>query len=170
MIKLVIWDLDDTLWQGTLADGEDVALFEDRAAIIRELNARGVVSSICSKNDRDAAKRKLAQFNLWNEFVFAHIAFTPKAAAIQKIIADMQLRACDVLFIDDNPLNLAEARYAIPEIQLLDIAHADAQLRAIVDDLPLRTRRVEEYRALERKIRDRDYPTGPTKTSSARAE
>lgn len=162
MIKLVIWDLDDTLWRGTLADGDDVALFEPRATIVRELNARGVVSSICSKNDRDVAKAKLVEFGLWDEFVFAHIAFTPKAAAIGKIIADMQLRACNVLFVDDNPLNLEEVRYALPEIQLLDATRPDAdiQLQAIVDGLPASRSRVEEYRIVERKTRDRDVTGG----------
>ncbi|ATY32939.1 hypothetical protein [Sphingomonas psychrotolerans] len=162
MIKLVIWDLDDTLWRGTLADGDDVALFESRAAIVRELNARGVVSSICSKNDRDNAKAKLIELGLWDAFVFAHIAFTPKAAAIGKIIADMQLRACNVLFVDDNLLNLEEVRFVLPEIQLLDITRpdADAQLQALVEALPVGRSRVEEYRILERKTRDRDVSAG----------
>ncbi|MDT8758500.1 HAD-IIIC family phosphatase [Sphingomonas psychrotolerans] len=162
MIKLVIWDLDDTLWRGTLADGDDVVVFESRAALVRELNARGVVSSICSKNNFETAKRKLVELGLWDEFVFAHIAFTPKAAAIEKIIADMQLRACDVLFVDDNALNLEEVRYALPEIQLLDITQddADAQLEAVLGGTPMRKSRVEEYRLLERKIRDRDVAPG----------
>ena len=37
-IKVVIWDLDDTLWKGTLAEGDDVQLLENRVAIIKELN------------------------------------------------------------------------------------------------------------------------------------
>ena len=73
-IKLILWDLDDTLWRGTLADGDAVALFEQRAEMIRAFNARGVVSSICSKNDFDAARAKLEAFGLWDEFVFPHIA------------------------------------------------------------------------------------------------
>ena len=50
-IKVVIWDLDDTLWKGTLAEGDDVQLLENRVAIIKELNKRGIVNAICSKND-----------------------------------------------------------------------------------------------------------------------
>jgi FkbH-like protein len=162
MVKLIIWDLDDTLWRGTLADGDAVVLFDQRAGFVRALNARGIVSSICSKNDLEAAKLKLIEFGLWDEFVFAHIAFTPKAPAIQKIISDMQLRACDVLFVDDNPLNLEEVRFALPEIQLLDITRsdADAQLQAVVDGLPIGKSRREEYRILERKTRDRDVAAG----------
>ncbi len=60
-IKLVIWDLDDTLWAGTLADGEVVRLNDERAAVIRTHNERGIVSSICSKNARVEAQRQLAR-------------------------------------------------------------------------------------------------------------
>ena len=42
MIKLIVWDLDDTLWRGTLADGEQVALHAHRAELIRGFNAKGV--------------------------------------------------------------------------------------------------------------------------------
>ncbi|WP_404335526.1 hypothetical protein AB2M62_16460 [Sphingomonas sp. MMS12-HWE2-04] len=162
MLKLIIWDLDETLWRGTLADGDAVALFEDRAALVRGFNARGVVSSICSKNDFEPAKRMLVDLGLWDEFVFAHIAFTPKAPAIRKIIDDMQLRACDVLFVDDNRLNLEEVRFALPEIQTLDITQsdADAQLQGLLDGLSGGRSRVEEYRILERKLHDRDSAAG----------
>ena len=44
MLKLIIWDLDDTLWAGTLADGEAVRLHANRAELIRAFNARGVMS------------------------------------------------------------------------------------------------------------------------------
>jgi FkbH-like protein len=158
-IKLVIWDLDDTLWAGTLADGDTVALFERRAAMIRALNARGVVSSICSKNDFETAKAQLVALDLWDAFVFPHIAFTPKPQAIEAIIADMQLRAQNVLFVDDNPVNLREVAYCIPEIQLLDAtaANCDERLQALVDAHEgVRRNRVAEYRILEHKKADRD--------------
>ena len=77
-IKLVIWDLDETLWQGTLAEGDTPMLFPRRAEIIRLLNQRGVVNAICSKNDPAQARATLEGMGLWEEFVFPHIAFSPK--------------------------------------------------------------------------------------------
>lgn len=170
-IKLILWDLDDTLWRGTLADGDAVTLFEHRAEMIRAFNARGVVSSICSKNDFDAARAKLETFGLWDEFVFPHIAFTPKAEAIRGIIADMQLRPANVLFIDDNPHNLAEARHLLPEIQTLDATAADCdeQLAGLLA-LQTGTRsRVAEYRILEAKKRDRTAVGGQSNEDFLRA-
>lgn len=156
-IKLIIWDLDDTLWAGTLADGDAVTLVKERAAMIRAFNARGVVSSICSKNDFGTAKAKLMELGLWDEFVFPHIAFTPKPQAIAGIIEDMQLRAANVLFVDDNPVNLNEVLFCLPEIQILDITqpHADDTLRTLLARQKGTRSRVADYRILERKRRDR---------------
>ncbi|AQR73480.1 hypothetical protein [Sphingomonas sp. LM7] len=160
-IKLIIWDLDDTLWRGTLADGDAVALHAHRAEFVRAFNAKGVVSSICSKNDFETAKAMLVGLGLWDEFVFPHIAFAPKPAAIQAIVEDMQLRPANVLFVDDNALNLAEVRHFLPEIQTLDITRADAddQLAGLLA-LQTGTRsRLDDYRMLERKKRDRAAAT-----------
>ena len=52
-IKVVIWDLDDTLWKGTLAEGDDVQLLENRVAIIKELNKRGIVNAKLHLNWRN---------------------------------------------------------------------------------------------------------------------
>jgi FkbH-like protein len=157
MIKLVIWDLDDTLWHGTLADGDSVRLFDRRAELICKLNQHGIVSSICSKNDPLAAREKLLELGLWDEFVFPRIAFEPKAGAISSILADMQLRAADVLFVDDNPLNLNEAQFHLPDLQVLDSreSYADAVLEKILTCQPASRNRLAEYRSLERKHQDR---------------
>lgn len=157
MLKLIIWDLDDTLWAGTLADGDAVALHAHRAELVRAFNARGVVSSICSKNDHAAAEAKLRALGLWEEFVFPRIAFTPKPQAIRAILDDMQLRAPDVLFVDDNPVNLREVAHAIPDIQLLDITApgADEHLAGLLALTPPGNSRIERYRMMERRKADR---------------
>ncbi|NBC35435.1 hypothetical protein GTZ99_02560 [Novosphingobium sp. FSY-8] len=157
-VKLVVWDLDETLWAGTLADGDTVAPFPARVALIHALNAAGVVNSICSKNDPAAAQDALRAHGLWDAFVFPHIAFAPKAEALRSLIAAMQLRPANVLFIDDNRLNLESARAALPDLQILDATdpQTDTELHAILAAQPAGARsRLAEYRALEAKWRDR---------------
>jgi FkbH-like protein len=157
MIKLIIWDLDDTLWAGTLADGEAVRPFEHRMEMIREFNRRGVLSSICSKNDFETAKAKLVELGVWDEFVFPSIAFAPKPQAIQEIISDMQLRAANTLFVDDNHINLNEVGFVLPEIQTLDITKpdADAYLADLLAAQNGTRSRIADYRILEAKKQDR---------------
>ncbi len=154
-IKLIIWDLDDTLWQGTLAEGDDVHLYEHRAQFVRAFNHHGLVSAICSKNDENTAKKQLEVFNLWHEFVFPRIAFVPKGAAVQQLITDMQLRPINVLFIDDHPLNLHEVKSVLPDIHILDSRSAlcDIQLQQILDDNShIQKNRVGDYRILQKKL------------------
>lgn len=157
-IKFIIWDLDDTLWQGILAEGEQVVLNEHRAELIRAYNKCGLVSAVCSKNDFAQAKMQLEYFNLGNEFVAYRIDFVPKAAVIKQLIEDMQLRPVNVLFVDDNPHNLHEVKSCIPDINILNAAYpdCDSTLQKIFDDSKhIKKSRVDEYRILEAKVKDR---------------
>ena len=57
-IKLIIWDLDDTFWSGTLSEGE-VEPSSYNIEILELLTNHGVINSISSKNDYFEAKEKL---------------------------------------------------------------------------------------------------------------
>lgn len=154
-IKLVIWDLDETLWQGTLDDETSLHLSEFRMNAIRRLNGSGIVSAICSKNDFDTARRKLEEFGIWDDFVFPRIAFAPKGAAIKSLIDDMQLKAKNCIFIDDNDLNLAEAKAVLPDLHTLDAKsdECDAFLQRLMDaHADVTKSRVEEYRSLQNRV------------------
>ena len=156
--KLIIWDLDDTLWRGALAEGDDLVLDERRASFIRTLNRQGIVSAICSKNDAAAAKAALESYGLWDEFVFPRIAFAPKGPTVRQMIGDMQLRPVNVLFVDDNPHNLREVAHAVPGIHVMDAnsAACDALLQKIADDhAHIRKSRVADYRMLELRAGER---------------
>ena len=57
-IKCVVWDLDHTIWDGVLIENDDVQLKENVVDVIKELDRRGILQSISSKNDYDLAKAK----------------------------------------------------------------------------------------------------------------
>ena len=82
-VKLIIWDLDETLWAGTLSEGE-VVIDTSRGDLVRALNRRGIVNSICSKNDQPEARRRLEAEGLWDEFVFASIDWSPKGPRVAR--------------------------------------------------------------------------------------
>lgn len=107
-IKLVIWDLDETFWAGTLSE-EGIKEIPYHSEVVSKLTERGIISSICSKNNFASAKAELERLNIWDMFVFPHIDWTPKGNAINAIIKQCQLRAENVLFIDDNQGNRNEA-------------------------------------------------------------
>jgi FkbH-like protein len=106
-IKLVVWDLDETFWHGTLSE-EGVEYLDYNHNLIIKLTSRGIINSICSKNNYKDVERYLRKKEIFDYFVFSVIEWQPKGLSVQKIIKRMRLRPENVLFIDDNPSNLHE--------------------------------------------------------------
>ncbi|WP_200974549.1 HAD-IIIC family phosphatase [Echinicola sp. 20G] len=152
-IKLVIWDLDETFWYGTLSE-EGIRPNKKNIELVKTLSERGIINSIVSKNDYDQAKRKLKELGIWNYFIFPSIAWSPKGALIKDIIKKCQLRDSNVLFLDDNHSNLEEAKYYNPKIH----AHLPEFINEIQfheafagkDDMNLS--RLNQYKVLEKKF------------------
>lgn len=116
-VRLVIWDLDDTFWDGTLTEG-GIRYRPANHEIVLELARRGIMSSICSKNDHSTVEQVLREKGLWDYFIFPSINWEPKGRRVKATVDAIQLRAASVLFIDDNKVNLEEARFICPDLQL----------------------------------------------------
>ncbi len=160
-VKLVVWDLDDTLWSGTLSEG--TVRVDDRCAhVVRTLNRRGIVNAICSNNDELDARGRLEEADLLDEFVFARIDWTPKGPRVAQIIEDAQLRSENVLFIDDLATNRREVRHFVPGIQTAgpEIAEHLLSLPELIGKEDRGLTRLQQYRILERKLSDRQEVLG----------
>ena len=149
-VRLVIWDLDETFWSGTLTEG-GITYNQDAHDAVIALARRGIVSSICSKNDHARVRALLTERGIWDYFVFPSINWEPKGPRLAALVRDIGLRAPTILFIDDNPANLAEARAHVPAIQtasetfLADLL-SDPRLRG-KDDESLT--RLDQYRRMQ---------------------
>ena len=162
-IKLVIWDMDETFWHGTLSE-EGITKIESNISLVKTLASRGIISSISSKNDYEDVKNKLIEFDLWEYFVFPKINWNPKGQSIKQTIEDMGLRAVNCLFIDDNPTNLEEVLYFCPEINTLDARNVGPESLSLLllenssllgkDDSNLS--RLAQYKVLEEKVSERN--------------
>ena len=124
-IKLVIWDLDDTIWSGTLAESDDVRLYFHVKTALEGLTGRGIINAICSKDHMTVAKRKLQDYGLWEYFILSNIDFTPKGPRVAKMLNDLQLCASNALMIDDNAFELLEIQYFNKRINLLHASFMD---------------------------------------------
>lgn len=109
-VKLIIWDLDETLWQGTISEGK-IEIDDEIVNFIKNTLDMGIVHSICSKNDYDVIKKKLEEENLWEYFVFVSADWSSKGSRIKGVIENMGLRNVNTLFVDDNIQNLNEAKF-----------------------------------------------------------
>jgi FkbH-like protein len=129
--KLLIVDLDNTLWGGEVGDagldglrlgGHDAA-GEAYVAFQRALLAlarRGVVLAVASKNDEAVA---LAAIDRHPEMVLRRddfagwrINWDEKAENIAALCRELELSPADAVFIDDNPGERARVARALPEL------------------------------------------------------
>jgi FkbH-like protein len=129
-VKIMVWDLDNTLWNGVLVeDGVDrLSLRPGVADIVKALDARGIVNSVASKNDAAPALAAIAHFGLAEYFVFPQISWNPKSQALRQIIADFNIGEDTVAFIDDQPFERSEVQSALPEVRTYDAAEAQTLL------------------------------------------
>lgn len=151
-IKCVIWDLDDTLWTGSLAENHDISSKPDAIDLIRRLDEKGIINSVCSKNSYAPAKEKLEDLGIWNYFVFPVLDFVPKGQNVKQIIANLQLRPENVLFVDDEIGNRSEVEYYCKGVTVLD-PH-DPTFMLLMSGLIERTQgssRLDQYKLLESK-------------------
>ena len=154
-IKLIIWDLDETFWCGTLSE-QNVVPVDANIKLIKKLTERGVINSICSKNDFDTVKKEFSKKKykgVWDYFVFSSIDWTPKGQRIKDLIQNMQLRPINVLFIDDNMGNLEEAKFYNPELNVAtpDIISDIIKISDTVGKDDSKLSRLNQYKILETK-------------------
>lgn len=155
-IKLIIWDLDETFWKGTLSE-ESVIIPEENRRLVEMLTDIGIVNSICSKNDWETVKTELEKQGMLEYFVFPSVNWEAKGNRVKRLIQNMQLRPVNVLFLDDNPSNREEVRYFCPEI-MVDSPEVIPQLVADAQASPKKDsehKRLKQYRVLEEKNQEK---------------
>jgi FkbH-like protein len=126
MVKLVVADLDDTLWRGVAAEGT-LGILEGWPMGLMEtlliLKRRGILLAIISKNDE--------QFILGNwdnivqgqmaleDFAAYRINFRSKADNLAEILRELNLQPGNAVMIDDNPAERAAVQAALPKVRVL---------------------------------------------------
>ncbi len=140
-IKCVVWDLDNTIWDGTLLESEEVFLKPNIKEIIIELDSRGILNSIASKNNFDDAIRKIKEFDLDKYFLYPEIHWNPKSESLKKIQTNLNIGMDTILFIDDQPFERDEVLCSIPNINVADaldytklVTHKQLNPRFITED------------------------------------
>lgn len=119
-IKVVIWDLDNTVWDGTLIEegSGKVRLRPDVLETIQALDARGIVNSVASKNHERDALAEIERLGLRDYFVFPEISWGRKSEAVRRIVKSFNVGEDTVAFIDDQPFEREEVRSANPAVRL----------------------------------------------------
>jgi FkbH-like protein len=129
--KLLVLDLDDTMWGGIVGDvgWENLRLgghdglgeaFVDFQRGVKNLTRRGIVLGVVSKNEESTALeaiRKHPEMVIREDDIVAHrINWRDKAQNILELTKELNLGLQSVVFIDDNPVERARVREALPEV------------------------------------------------------
>jgi FkbH-like protein len=129
--KLVILDLDDTLWGGIVGDdgwehlklgGHDPIgeAFVEFQQALKVLENRGIILGIVSKNEESVALEAIrnhpGMILRENDFTGWRINWEDKARNIADLSKELNLGLQSVVFIDDNPVERDRVRQALPEV------------------------------------------------------
>ncbi len=134
--KLIITDLDNTLWGGVVGDigSENLTLgghnplgeaFRDFQLAIKSIVNRGVVVAIASKNEEAVAMNAIENHPEMvlrkKDFVAWRINWDDKAKNILEIAQELNVGLDAILFLDDNPFERERVRNALPDVLVPDL-------------------------------------------------
>jgi FkbH-like protein len=129
--KLVVVDLDDTLWGGIVGEvgweklqvgGHDALgeAYADFQRTLKALTRQGILLGIVSKNDETTALTALREHPEMQlrpeDFAGWRINWQDKAQNLAELAAELRLGLQSVVFIDDQPAERARIREALPEV------------------------------------------------------
>jgi FkbH-like protein len=141
--KVLIVDLDNTLWGGIVGESGPVDIvlseegqgrvFRDFQRALKALSRTGVLLAICSKNnpgDVDEVFDRNAMMILRREdFASLRVNWQPKPENIVDIAKALDLGLDSFVFIDDNPVERALIAATLPEVAVPDFPQR-------IEDLP----------------------------------
>jgi FkbH-like protein len=147
--KCIVLDLDNTLWGGVIgddgldgirlgngADGEAFAAFQE---YLRDLNKRGIILAVCSKNEEDNAKEPFLnhpdmRLKMDNIAVF-RANWKNKADNIHDIADTLNIGLDSMVFLDDNPVERELVRSMLPMVMVPELTDDPADYITILDRL-----------------------------------
>lgn len=120
--KCVVWDLDNTLWQGIMVeDGAGaIALRPGVREVLKGLDERGILMSVASKNNHDDAIQMLRRLGVDEYFLVPQISWGPKSQAVKQIAKSLNIGMDSLLVVDDSPFEREEIKSACPEVMVMD--------------------------------------------------
>lgn len=119
-VKVVVWDLDNTIWDGVLLEDKSVQLRPNVVEVIRELDRRGILQSIASKNDHETAMSMLRSFGIDEYFIYPQINWNAKSESIKQIASSINVGIDTLAFVDDQSFEREEVAFEHKGILCLD--------------------------------------------------
>lgn len=126
LVKCVVWDLDETLWDGTLLEDPTVAVRPAMLEVVLRLDGRGILNAVASHNDEALATAALERAGVAELFLEPRIGWTAKPAMVREIAGALNLGLDSFAFVDDDPFQRDQVRFALPAVRCYDPAEIAA--------------------------------------------
>lgn len=145
--KVLVLDLDNTLWGGVIGDdGVDKILIGRETPVAEAYTAfqeyclrlrdRGILLAVCSKNNEDVAKSGFAHPDSvlkLEHFSSFKANWEPKHENILAIAQELNLSVDSFVFVDDNPAERAIVEAQVPGIAVPAVGNEVAKYPSILD-------------------------------------
>ena len=152
-VKCVVWDLDNTLWDGTLIETDDISTLTMKPGIrelMEALDQRGIIQSVASKNDYAAAMAVLEQLGIAEYFLYPQIHWNPKSGSVEQVARSLNIGIDSLALIDDSIFERRQVASVWPQVRTYDAVETVDLLTYPEFDVPVtaesRNRR-DMYRA-----------------------
>lgn len=150
--KVLVLDLDNTLWGGVI--GEDGiegiqlsqsligAAYRDAQKRIKDLKNLGIILAIVSKNNEEDVRNVLENHpNMVlrsDDFVKIYANWNPKANNISELASNLNLGLDSFVFLDDNPVEREAVRLSLPDVTVADFPNDISKLPQTIKELAQR--------------------------------
>jgi FkbH-like protein len=153
ILKLVIWDLDETLLAGILVEGDKEA--NPRAEkCLAELEERGVLQALATQNQPEIIPPALELLGWSDLFVQVVVSLGPKAKKVKTILKALDINPLDTAFVDEDPFERSAIAAQIPGITAWSVSELEAFLAGgttvVTEEGQRRARMYREQQARER--------------------
>lgn len=145
--KCLVLDLDNTLWGGVIGDdgvhgivlgngtsqGEAFTAFQHYC---RELNERGILLAVCSKNDTEHAQQGISHPEMIlksDQFTAFKANWHPKPDNIEQITREINIGLEALVFVDDNPAERALVMAQLPQVAVPDVGTEVSRFATFID-------------------------------------
>ena len=119
LVKVVVWDLDGTLWPGVALESDGLpAPYPAALSALDTLAARGILVSVASRNPAEVGEL-VERSALAGRFVAAQYGWGRKVDALRRIAAELDLKLDALAFVDDDPMERADVERTLPEVTVL---------------------------------------------------
>jgi FkbH-like protein len=148
--KVVVCDLDNTLWGGVAAEDGPEAIklgapdpvgecFRDFQESLQALRTRGILLAICSKNDEDFALSVIEHHPDMalrkDDFVAWRINWREKAENLVALSEELNLGLESFVFLDDSPQERDQVRQMLPQVLAPNLPLSPSDLAPFVSSM-----------------------------------